>query len=851
MATRGADPGNAAQASSTRPSSDGRSVNAAHLRVLEDVSRAFTEATPGFGALVQTIARVMADHIGDGCVIMLLNQSADGLDKVADAHHDRSVEADCRSLEAKIGAWQITGNTLPARVARTGVPELVVEVDPEAVVARVEGAIKSLAARLRIHSLVVVAIRSRARILGSLALVRSRSGHSYTTDDLSLLQELADRAGLAIENARLNEEAKERAAELEVANELSRQHTAFVDNTTDAVISLDAKLCIRRWNRGAEQMFGWSREEVLGSNAFQLLGVEVQDAEHRESLRQLYLDGHWGAERQLRRKDGTSVLVSAFASALDDEHGQTGGFLLIAKDVGRLRQAEAAARQFAALVKSTDDAIQCMTLEGILQTWNRGAEELYGYTAAEAIGRHISFIAPGKSAAQMAVIEQLSRGERVGSFETVRMRKDGSPVDVSLTISPILDDTGRVTAVSGIARDISERRKLERQLVSAERMASLGVLAAGIAHEINNPLAYVLGNLETLLTDLEEAPYASDAERARAQTEMLLDARDGAERIARILRGLRTYSRTEDVPHIQLSLQVVLETALRLAQHELKHCARIVEEYAHTPPVTGDEGALVQVFVNLLVNAAHALPEEWREKNEVRIVASSDASGRAVVEVSDTGTGIPESIRAKLFEPFVTSKPAGKGSGLGLSICQRIVTAHGGEISFDTNEGVGTTFRVVLPPAVTAPRVTTEGRSAPSANAAARRGSVMVVDDEPVLGELLSKILSSEHDVVVCREGRAALDRIAAGERFDVILCDLSMPGFSGMDFHAELVRRKSALADRVIFISGDAFSVAHRAFLDSVANPWVVKPFYAGEVRELVRNAVETAKRDPTRAER
>lgn len=831
MTTRDHDLGAVAQGATP---SDELVRSHARLRLLAEVSRAFAELAPGYQSLVQKVARAMADCVGDGCLIMLRDANREGLIKAADAHRDPILEADCNVLEANIGRWPITGNSLPAMVARSGVPMLASVVRPEIVVARVDNVIKPLAARLNIHSLVVVPIRARSQTLGSLALVRSRPGDSYTADDLTLVQELADRAGLAIENSRLYEEARERAAELKAANEVLRQHATLVEGIADAVVWTDAQQTIRGWNPGAEKLFGWSAREALGVHAPDLLSTEPQDAARAQLLRQLLADGHWSGERQLRRKDGSHVLVLVSAAALTDQQGKMVGLLSIIRDISEQREAENAARRLASLVESSDDAVQSIGLDGIVQSWNRAAERLYGYSAAEAIGRHISFIVPGKSSEQEQRIAQIRRGERVASFEALRKRKDGSLVEVSLTISPVFDHAGRVSAISGIARDITEKRRLERELLSAERMASVGMLAAGIAHEINNPLTYVLGNLEVVLAELSALARA-DSAPLHEPIAMLRDAHDGAERIARIVRGLKTYSRTDAEPHVPLALQQVLETAERLAQSELKHCAQVLKEYEDTPQVRGDEGALVQVFVNLLVNAAQALPGDGRVHNEVRIRTRTDDAGGAVVEISDTGPGIPPEIQARIFDPFVTTKPAGEGTGLGLSICRRIVVTHGGSISFESVSGIGTTFRVQLPAADAAARVAAPEpirADAPSK----RRGKILVVDDDPIIGDLLARILGAEHDVVVCRGGRAALDRIHAGESFDTILCDLMMPELSGMDVHAALKVTSPAQAAHMVFLTGGSFTLQSREFLESVTNPRLSKPFNAGEVRLLVR---------------
>lgn len=398
-------------------------------------------------------------------------------------------------------------------------------------------------------------------------------------------------------------------------------------------------------------------------------------------------------------------------------------------------------------------------------------------------------------------------------------------------------------AIERELRDVmlrAERSKMHEQLLISDRMASVGTLATGIAHEINNPLAALMANVsfvaECVAELVREASDAGSAEWITSQLreieEPLRDAIESADRIRNIVRDLKIFARSDEEKTGAVDVRHVMESTLRMAWNEVRHRARLVKDYGDVPLVEGNEGRLGQVFLNLVVNAAQAMPEGCAEANEIRVVTKQDDQGRVVVEVHDTGAGIPESVISRIFDPFFTTKAIGEGTGLGLAICHRIVTSLGGELNVESELGKGTVFRTVLP-------VATDGAlaiaPAPTVGAPGRRGRILVVDDEPLLRAALQRMLSPEHDVVAVTSGLGAIERVSDGERFDVILCDLMMPEVTGMDLHAELLRLAPDQADKVIFMTGGAFTSRGREFLDKVLNPRVEKPFDVSVVRGLV----------------
>jgi two-component system, cell cycle sensor histidine kinase and response regulator CckA len=382
-----------------------------------------------------------------------------------------------------------------------------------------------------------------------------------------------------------------------------------------------------------------------------------------------------------------------------------------------------------------------------------------------------------------------------------------------------------------------ERARTARQAL-ADRLASLGTLAAGVGHEINNPLAYVIGNLDFVSEQLR-AMDAGTPVATRDLQQAIGEIREGANRIKRIVRDLRIFARRDEEQRVPTDLRPVLELAANMSFPEIRHRARLVKDFGPTPTVAGDDARLAQLFINLLVNAAQAIPEGQADRNEIRIRTGGTAQGWAFVEIHDTGPGIPDSVRARIFDPFVTTKDVGLGTGLGLSICHGIVKAHGGDISFESDPQTGTTFRVSLPPS--GPEDAGGRRTSPAevVSPAGRRGNILIVDDDPSIVAALRRTLVREHDVTVADGGRQAWEMLVQGQRFDVVLCDLMMPEVTGMDLYDQLGELDPGQRHRMVFLTGGAFTLRAQNFLELVPNPRLEKPFDGLSLRALVRSLV------------
>ncbi|MDF5730758.1 MAG: PAS domain S-box protein [Rhizonema sp. PD38] len=424
-------------------------------------------------------------------------------------------------------------------------------------------------------------------------------------------------------------------------------------------------------------------------------------------------------------------------------------------------QAEEAAFRLAAIVDSSEDAIISKTLEGVIVSWNTGAERLFGYKESEALGKNITMLLPGDRLNEEAqILEKLKRGERVEHFETVRQRQDGTLINLSLTISPVKDKTGKVIGASKIARDISTRKQAEDalreseallrqkatdlenillelkrtqiQLIQNEKMSSLGLLVAGVAHEINNPVNFISANIQPaneyiqqLLTLLKlyqkHCPIVLEIQEKTKEIDIdflvedllkLLESMEvGADRIQTIVRSLRNFSRMDEPEMKQVNIHEGIDSTLMLIQYRLKAKndlkIQVVKNYGNLPLVECNASQLNQVFMNLICNAIDSLEERDQKRtfeeitqqpSQIVICTKMLNSNQVQIQIIDNGEGMPKFVQERLFEPFFTTKPVGKGTGLGLSISYQIVTEkHNGSLQCYSIPGQKTEFVIELP----------------------------------------------------------------------------------------------------------------------------------------------------------
>jgi signal transduction histidine kinase/CheY-like chemotaxis protein len=366
----------------------------------------------------------------------------------------------------------------------------------------------------------------------------------------------------------------------------------------------------------------------------------------------------------------------------------------------------------------------------------------------------------------------------------------------------------------------------------ADRVRSLGFLAAGLAHQVNNtltPMRLTLGRL----TSFELSRRPMSAERTH-RVELLQDMREGLERIERIVRELTVFSHVNGAPVASLDLTEELDAALGVAAHEIRHRARLVLDYEPVPRVRARAADLRQVFLNLLINAVHAIREGEAHLNEIQVRTWTDDRGLANVEIRDTGAGIPHDVLPRIFEPFFTTYP-GRALGLGLVVTRDLVTSLGGTIGVDSTVGSGTTIQLAFPPSEANDRVIDlkDPRSVASVGSARRTRILIVDDDRPVAAAIALEL--DDHDVVVAESGREALEILRHDKQFDTILCDLMMPEVSGKDVYEALRLIEPALLSKLVIMTGGAFTPNAGEFLATIDAPVLEKPFEASQLRAIV----------------
>ncbi len=543
--------------------------------------------------------------------------------------------------------------------------------------------------------------------------------------------------------------------------------------------------------------------------------------------------------------DGEHRVVQVCGTAIRDECGHTVRLVGTGIDVTERTEGEATLRRalaelresderFRIVARATSDLVWDWDLITNVVSWSDNLHALFGYSMKTTpIEWWEEVMHPDDRARVSEGIQSLiAIGDENWADEYRMKRADGTYANVYDRGVVIHDAVGKPVRMIGAIMDITERRELQARLLLADRMASVGTLAAGVAHEINNPLAYVTANIELALQELKKTPQLARA------AESLREAREGADRVRRIVGDLKTFSRADDAIRERVDLATVVESSINLAMNEIRHRAQLVRELGPAPRVDANASRLGQVVVNLLVNAAQAIEEGKVGDNTITVRIGKDDSGRAVLEIEDTGPGMPPEIRARIFDPFYTTKPVGEGTGLGLTICHGIVAALGGSIEVESEVGKGSLFRVVLPAARESDRVARPVPSLPVATEP-RRGRVLVVDDEPMIGKAVQLMLEDVHDVVALVSAREALGRLTSGEAFDAVVCDLMMPEMTGMDLYAEVVRRMPELAKRFVFLTGGAFTPRARAFLENVNAPRLDKPFEGPALIEAIAVAM------------
>jgi len=587
-----------------------------------------------------------------------------------------------------------------------------------------------------------------------------------------------------------------------------------------------------------EMAIGKTISEVLGpevGNGFTQLVMRVFASGQTEHVEYAMTTGQDGALRWFladfkRVRAGSRTTVVGFV-----------------RDISERKHAEEALRRseerFRLAERATNDLLRDWTIATGGVTWGPSVCDVFQErTAGSSIEWWFEHIHPEDLPRVRESLGQSLAGDDASWSSAYRLRRgDGTFADV-LDRGFIVRKDGRPVRMVGSMTDVTPLNRLQAQLVQADRLAAIGLLAAGVGHEINNPLAYVLGNLEFALNAGPFAVHPDAAEREEEARAALREAQVGAGRIADIVRSLKLFSRSEPVAVTAVSVEDVLERSIRMADNEIRHRARLVRRYAPVPTVMVSEARLGQVFLNLLINASQAITDGNHARHEISVATGVDARGRVFVSFSDTGQGIPPEHVDRVFDPFFTTKPS-VGTGIGLSVCHGIVQSMRGELTVTSGPievrpgemADRTVFTVSLPAA--AP-VVVEVPLAPASTPLPGRSRVLVIDDEAAVARYIARVLRKDCDVTTETSSRAALARLAAGEPYDVVLCDVMMPDMNGIELYEVVRKRHPELVPRVFFMTGGAFTPEAAQFLDSLPNPPLEKPMGSEKLRSILRAA-------------
>jgi PAS domain S-box-containing protein len=599
---------------------------------------------------------------------------------------------------------------------------------------------------------------------------------------------------------------------------------------------------------GAE-ILGHAKAELLSRPASSFLTPFARaegEARREQSAQAPHPEGRMAArtfEVEVTAADGRAIPIEVSTAEIALQGRRA--LVVFFRDISQRRQAIESQRRleqrFRKLIEMAPDAIWINDGRRLIFA-NPATVKLLGYDNLEQVLAldPREFVHPEDVQAMRERSSQMAvSGNPLLPREYRVRRRDGAWILTEVHSMPI--EWEGHNGILGFARDVSARKETEARLMRSDRLAALGTLLAGIAHEMNNPLTFALLGIEQAHAALQEAmPSREVADRLR---QILTDVGQGIDRVAAVVRQLRVSARPETEQRGFIDLRVVIESALRMAQNEIRHRAQLETDLpaAGVGIVAGSPQQLEQVFLNLLVNATQALPE-GRHENRIRVSLRRSSEREVVAEVWDNGVGIAPALLRRVFDPFFTTKPVGLGMGLGLSICHGIVTSHAGTIVVESAPEAGTTFRLTFPVALSLvqeamPPAPATPRPALDGDGLGRTPRILVVDDEALLCRMVQRMLQDRFEVTQALDARAALAQIEADPGlYDLVLCDLMMPDMTGMDLYEAVATRHPALARRFVFMTGGAFTARASAFVASMSVPLLEKPFDALTLARVLR---------------
>ncbi len=581
-----------------------------------------------------------------------------------------------------------------------------------------------------------------------------------------------------------------------------------------AIIAADFDGNVIAYNEGAHQIYGYAPEEVMGKQDIEILFPEefIEAGKLQEIIEYLINKGRFSYEGEKVRKDGERFPAQILFTLTKDKNGKVIGFIEIVTDLTERRRAEKALQDseanFRKIITKNADSMLIMNQYGIVRFVNPATESLFARKAEGLLGKQFGFpIVVGET----TEIDIIGKSQRIATAE-MRVVETEWEGESAYLLS---------------LRDITERKKMEQQLNIADRLMSVGEMASGIAHEINNPLTavigftYLLGNRKDLPEDVME---------------QLKIIQDGGERVAGIVKRLLTFARQRKPERSHIDINEIIGNTLALRSYEMatSNIEVVLDLDPELPWTMADTGQLQQVFLNIMVNAEQ---EMSKANGRGRLEVKTELIDNGIrVSFRDDGTGISKKNMEKLFDPFFTTKEVGAGTGLGLSLSHGIIAEHGGRIYAESEPGQGATFFVELPVLADESIEEKASNDGGPEDAEAVIGSILVVDDEEAIRKYLATELSeSGHRVEVEGDAKKALEKLSEGS-YDVIMTDIKMPGMDGMEFYRRVRKMDNSMASRIVFITGDMMGGETPDFIKKTGLQYVTKPFNQGRLQKVIK---------------
>lgn len=628
---------------------------------------------------------------------------------------------------------------------------------------------------------------------------------------------------------------------------------AILHSALDCIISFDSAGKITEFNPAAERAFGYRAQDVVGADMVQLIIPETLRESQRRGI-ELYkeTDGNIGSfgkrmELTATRSDGEEFPAELGISRIVID-GKT-MFTAYLRDITDRKDAERITSELAAVVANSTDAIIACTLEGVIRSWNVGAERIYGYTAEEAVGRSLHMLLPPDRLDEFPqTLTAVKRGSSLADYETIRLRKDGRKISVSLTESPIRGDAGKITGLSSIARDTTERKRLEQDLLQSQKMEAVGRLAGGIAHDFNNILTAILGYSDLIISQIDSRQW---------MYKHLTEIRKAGEFAASLTHQLLAFSRRQPlflrVFHVNDTVRSMQKMLQRVIGEQIKIKTVF---HAQIGRLKADPTQLEQVLLNLCVNARDAMATKGGTitiktedvtyfLDDTRTITDMPAGEYVKLSVSDTGVGMSPEVIKHIFEPFFTTKEKEHGTGLGLATCYGIIKQSGGYIGVESIPGSGTTFAIYMPRVEASGEKSTIRKKIDHLPGGSE--TILYVEDENSVRSLTAHVLRRlGYTVLEANDGQQARAIVEGenGRTIDLLFSDVVLPDLGGKEL-SDWVQMRSDQT-KILFCSGYVDDTILRGYGFERGVAFLQKPFTPSDLAKKVREVIEAKAAEP-----